>query len=233
MGARRRGPKRKRAFTRLLVVLGLIAVSVVVFTKISSAPPRLFKGQPSELAILNAQLHGLPQARVRIVELAESQIGYRTNPVHSYCNKFSAYWVSGQSDCPAGELDEEWCADFAAWTWAKAGIPLTYQYINGDLNSSSASFYEWGVRKGTWHPVGSGYVPLPGDVAVYGLNIPTLYASHVAVVVGTSGPHHAPDAVNGDANGKSYSDVEFVTNEIHPDAGNNRVALSGYVSPLP
>ena len=36
--------------------------------------------------------------------------------------------------------------------------PCVYQFINGDLNSSSASFYEWGVRHHTWHPVGSGYV---------------------------------------------------------------------------
>ena len=55
-----------------------------------------------------------------------------------------------------------------------AGVPLVYQYINGDLNSSSASFYEWGVRHHTWHPVNSGYVPQPGDVAVYGLNVSAL-----------------------------------------------------------
>ncbi len=81
--------------------------------------------------------------------------------------------------------------------------------------------------------MGSGYIPIPGDVAVYGLDVATLVASHVAVVIGSSGSNNAPAAVNGDANHKSFSDVEFVTNEIHPDAKTPDVTLSGYVSPLP
>lgn len=185
----------------------------------------------SALAKFDLQLAGVSRVRANIVKLAESQIGYRTNPANTYCNKFSAFWVSGTSDCPSGELDEEWCADFAAWAWRSAGVSFTYQYINGDINSSSASFYEWGKRFGKWHPVGSGYIPLPGDVAVYGLDVGALVAAHVAVVVGTSGSNHAPAAVNGDADHNSFSDVEFVTNEIHPDARNPSVTLSGYVSP--
>jgi len=43
--------------------------------------------------------------------------------------------------------------------WRLAGVPLVYQFINGDLNSSSASSYEWGVRHHTGHRVGSGYIP--------------------------------------------------------------------------
>ena len=120
--------------------------------------------------------------RQRIVALAESQIGYATDPADTYCNKYSAYWYSGTSDCGNLNRDEQWCADFAAWAWQKAGAEVTYQYINGDLNSSSASFYEWGLAHGTWHPLGSGYVPQPGDVVIYGLNAGELVAAHVAVV---------------------------------------------------
>ena len=85
--------------------------------------------------------------RKRIVAIAESQLGYATDPPSTYCNKYSAYWVSGAQDCGNSNLREEWCADFAAWVWKQAGADVTYQYLNGDLNSSAASFYEWGVRQ--------------------------------------------------------------------------------------
>jgi hypothetical protein len=112
----------------------------------------------------------LSPLRSRIVELAERELGYTTDPSTTYCNKFSAYWRAGTADCGNANLDEEWCADFAAWVWQQAGAPVTYQFVPGDLNSSSASFYEWGRDRGTWHPLGSGYIPQPGDVAVYGLD---------------------------------------------------------------
>ncbi len=64
---------------------------------------------------------------------------------------------------------------------------MSYQLAPGYLNGDSASFYVWGTDHGTWHPVGSGYVPQPGDVAVYGLDTTAVTAVHVAVVVGTTG----------------------------------------------
>ena len=121
--------------------------------------------------------------RQRIVAIAESQVGYSTEPSNSYCNKFSAYWGAGTADCPSGETDEEWCADFAAWAWQKAGAHFTYGYGPGEINGAAVSFYEWGVANGEWHPATSGYVAAPGDVAVYGLSLgadPS--AAHVAIV---------------------------------------------------
>jgi hypothetical protein len=174
---------------------------------------------------------GLSPLRQRIVTLAEGQIGYSTDPSNTYCDKFSAYWVSGTSDCGNSNLDEEWCADFAAWAWQKAGAAVTYQYINGDLNSSSASFYEWGAAHGTWHPLGSGYVPQPGDVAVYGLNISQLVAAHVAIVVGYVTGDKGPIDVNGDGDLTGYSRVELRPDEFYADAHPKGAPLSGYVSP--
>lgn len=173
----------------------------------------------------------LSPLRARIVEAAESQIGYRTDPPDSYCNKFSAYWHSGSTGCGNSDLSEEWCADFAAWAWQKAGVPIVYQYKNGDINSSAASFYEWGVAHGTWHPLGSGYVPEPGDVAVYGLDAPALYASHVAVVVGYTPGQRGPVAVNGDGDLTGFSVVEVRADEYFADIHPSSSALSGYVSP--
>jgi hypothetical protein len=170
--------------------------------------------------------------RGRIVAIAESQVGYQTDPPGTYCNKFSACWVSGTNDCGTGSLDEQWCADFAAWVWQKAGAPVVYQYINGDLNSSSASFYEWGEARGTWHATGTGYAPQPGDVAIYGLDAGTLVAQHVAIVIGASAGDKGPDTINGDGDHSAFSIVEVGLDQVQADVpGGSPALLSGYVSP--
>jgi hypothetical protein len=182
-----------------------------------------------------AELARLPLGQ-RIVALATSQLGYHTDPSDTYCNKFSAYWVSGTADCGNGNRNEEWCADFAAWAWQKAGALVVYQYVNGDINSSSASFYEWGVDHGTWHPVGSGYVPQPGDVAVYGLDASELIAQHVAVVTGYTPGSRGPDVINGDGDRTGFSVVEQGNDQYSADTHTTHLSspyLSGYVSPTP
>lgn len=172
----------------------------------------------------------LSPLRSRIVSVAESQLGYQTDPSNSYCNKFSAAWGSGTS-CGNGLSAEEWCADFASWVWQQAGADVTYRFQPGDLNPAAASFYLWGKAHGTWHPVGSGYTPQPGDVAIYGLDLSTLVATHVAIVtgVGTDGP----DVVNGDGDRTGFSVVEAGSNQAQADAPGSRAPLSGYVAPTP
>ncbi len=176
-------------------------------------------------------LSSLSPLRAKIVSLAESQIGYSSNPSGTYCNKYSAYWYSGADDCGNGNLDEQWCADFAAWVWRQAGATVTYEYKNGDLNSSAASFYEWGASNGTWHAAGSGYVPVPGDVAVYGLDIAHLVAVHVAIVIGYQSGDRGPTAVNGDGDLTGFSVVEVRADEYLADTDPGSAPLSGYVSP--
>jgi hypothetical protein len=173
----------------------------------------------------------LSPMRARIVSVAESQLGYRTDPPNTYCNKYSAYWGVG-TPCGGGLRSEEWCADFAAWVWQQAGALVTYHFATGDLNSASASFYEWGLAHGTWHPVGSGYTPQPGDVAVYGLDTTTVVAAHVAVVVGDTPGARGPDVVNGDGDHTGFSVVETGTDQFQADTKGGGEPLSGYVSPL-
>jgi CHAP domain len=197
---------------RLVVVVVLVAAGVLVAVHIANRGP------------------AVSPLRQRIVSIAEGQIGYQTDPADTYCNRFSAYWYSGQS-CGNGNYQEEWCADFAAWVWEQAGAAVTFQYVPGDLNSSSASFYEWGVAHGTWHPVGSGYVPQPGDVAVYGLDIGALTAQHVAVVTSYTAGQAGPDVVNGDGARTAYSAVETGTDQANADIHGTGDPLSGYVSP--
>jgi CHAP domain-containing protein len=213
-----------------LVILVLVVAGVVVIATPTLNP---FRG-PSAAEIAKedvAAARAISPLRGRIVQIAESQVGYSTDPSNTYCNKYSAYWVSGTATCGNSNRAEEWCADFAAWVWQSAGAEVVYQFINGDLNSSSASFYEWGVAQGTWHPVGSGYVPEPGDVAVYGLNESQLVAQHVAVVVSDTPGEKGPDVVNGDGDRTGFSVVEVGNNEYKADAPGTTAYLSGYVSP--
>jgi hypothetical protein len=174
---------------------------------------------------------GASTLRARIVSIAQGQVGYQTDPSDTYCNKFSAYWNAGTSDCGNDNLDEEWCADFAAWVWKQAGAVVDYQLAPGYLNGDTASFYVWGVDHGTWHPVGSGYTPQPGDVALYGLDTSAVTAVHVAIVTASTANDAAPDVVNGDGDRTGFSVVETGQSQAYADVKGKGAALSGYVSP--
>lgn len=172
--------------------------------------------------------------RARIVTIAENQLGYATDPAHSYCNKYSAFWGAGTAtQCGTGLRSEEWCADFAAWVWRKAGAQFTYSFGTSDINAASGSFYLWGMDHGTWHPVTSGYTPQPGDVAVYGLDPTTGSADHVAVVTGYTTGSRGPDVVNGDGDRTGYSVVETGSDQYKADTPGTDSVLSGYASPVP
>jgi len=173
--------------------------------------------------------------RARLASVAESQLGYTTDPANTYCNRFSAYWRTGQATCgDTGNLAEEWCSDFAAWVWRQVGVPFTYGFGRDDIGPAAISFYRWGLVHGTWHPVGSGYVPKAGDVAVYGLDRKDGIAAHVAVVIRMVPGDKGPNVVNGDGDRTGFSVVERGRNQSDSDTkGNNRSPLAGYTSPLP
>lgn len=209
--------RRRRALAlavvATVVVLGLVAVGIST----SSAP-----GLPP-----------LPSTpfRAHIVSIAESQLGYRTEPSHSYCNKYTASWGAG-TPCANGLRSEEWCADFAAWVWRRAGARFTYSYGPADINAASGSFYLWAVAHHTWHPQGSGYAPRPGDVAVYGLDPTSGSAAHVAIVTGYRPGTRGPDVVNGDGNRTGFSVVETGTDQYDADTPGTVARLAGYASPV-
>ncbi|HEY1918465.1 MAG TPA: CHAP domain-containing protein [Streptosporangiaceae bacterium] len=170
----------------------------------------------------------------RIVGAAQSEVGYLDSPADSFCNKFSTYWnegtptdpaTSGDPTCGPGTSAEEWCADFAAWTWDQAGASFTYGFGSGDINAGAISFYDWAVANGTWHAAGSGYAPQPGDAVVYASN--TSSAQHVGIVTG--GTASAPNTINGDFGHSEGSDgVEAVDGQSSV-AG---VPILGYASPV-
>jgi hypothetical protein len=215
--------RRRRAGAAVIisavVVLGLVAAGLS-----ASAGPGRSSG---------SNLPPLPSTtfRARLVEIAESQLGYRTDPPRSYCNKYSAYWGAGAA-CGHGLRAEEWCADFAAWVWRKGGVQFTYGYTSADINAAAGSFYLWALAHGTWHPVGSGYSPQPGDVAVYGLDPTTGTAAHVAIVTGYRAGARGPDVVNGDGDRTGFSVVEVGTDQYKADIPGLDAPVSGYASPI-
>jgi len=220
-------PRRK--LRRLGLVLAATAVVILLVVTV----PTAFGHTDAYPAPSQASLAALSVPQ-RIVTLARSQVGYSAEPSHSYCNKFSDYWNAGTAGCPGGEKSEEWCADFAAWAWQKAGVAVTYGYGPDEINGAAASFYEWGVANGAWHPASSGYIASPGDVAVYGLSLgadPS--AVHVAIVTDDAPGQPGPDVVNGDGDRTGFSVVETGTDQVQADAGNGDSVLAGYVSPPP
>jgi hypothetical protein len=202
-----------------VVAAGLSAASHSLLGKSRSFRP------PSEASLAALSV---PQ---RIVAIAKSQVGYRTDPSDSYCNKFSGSWSAGDA-CSNGETAEEWCADFAAWAWRKAGARFSYGYGPGEINGAAASFYTWGVANGRWHPATRTYEAAPGDIAVYGLSVGThLRAAHVAIVIRDPPGHEGPDVVNGDGNLTAFSAVETGGDQRYITVGDKRYPLAGYVSP--
>jgi hypothetical protein len=167
----------------------------------------------------------------RIAAIATSQDGYRTDPADSYCNKFSGFWAAGDA-CANGDDAEEWCADFAAWAWRKAGVQFTYGYGPGEINGAAVSFYEWAVANGRWEPATLAYEAAPGDIAVYGLSLGTNpRAAHVAVVIRDVPGQRGPDVINGDGNLTAFSAVETVADQRYITVGDTRYPLAGYARP--
>ena len=134
------------------VVVALLLVERGAFESTPTFTP------PDQAALSSLSL------RQRIVAVAESQIGYRTSPSQTYCNKFSAFWRAGMATCQPGERSEEWCADFAAWSWRVAGAHVPYGYGFDELNGAAASFYTWGVANGRWHPSGMAMLLSPATL---------------------------------------------------------------------
>jgi hypothetical protein len=216
-----------KSLRRLALLLGAVTVLVVPLVILRS----VFRNADLFPAPTAATLAGLSVPQ-RAVAIAESQVGYSTEPSTSYCNKFSAYWNAGSSGCPSDEKSEEWCADFAAWVWKEAGVGFTYGYGQGEINGGAVSFYEWGVANGEWHPATTGFIASPGDVAVYGLSLgadPS--AVHVAIVTGDLPGDSGPNVVNGDGDRTGFSVVETGIDQVLADAGNGDSTLAGYVSP--
>ena len=105
--ARRLPARYRRRRLLVLVVLGLVPIGALWrpstgishLARLAHTAPALSPHPSAAAEALRRDLalaRALSPLRGRIVAIAESQIGYRTDPPGTYCNKYSAYWVSGR-----------------------------------------------------------------------------------------------------------------------------------------
>lgn len=160
--------------------------------------------------------------------IAQSQLGPNQgpgnpeSPMGSGCNKYTGALYGVSSGCASGFGNKghygwAWCADFATWVWRQAGAGIS------GLTSSVSSFTSYGQAHGTYHSASSGYVPQPGDAAIYG-------TAHVGIVI--SAGKTRPDVVQGNWNyngdGRTWA-VALQRNSTNNGGG---AALTGYVTPV-
>jgi CHAP domain-containing protein len=106
-------------------------------------------------------------AGLAAVAAARTQIGQAEFPPGSNESPRIAEYRSAVQGAVVGP----WCADFASWCAAQAGIPLGE---NGEGFQSVGALWEWAERSGRAIPASEGS-PAPGDLIVWG-------SEHVGII---------------------------------------------------
>jgi hypothetical protein len=101
------------------------------------------------------------------VAVAHTQVGQAEFPPGSNESPRIAEYRSAVQGAVIGP----WCADFASWCAAQAGIPLGE---NGEGFQSVGALWEWAERSGRAIPASEGS-PAPGDLIVWG-------SEHVGII---------------------------------------------------
>jgi hypothetical protein len=96
----------------------------------------------------------------RVLAAAESQLGAAEQPPGSNDGPRLAVYRTAVADAAAGE---PWCAYFASWAAARAGVPLG---DDGQGLGSVASIADWAGRTGRLLPAAA--TPTPGDLILFG-----------------------------------------------------------------
>jgi hypothetical protein len=97
----------------------------------------------------------------RIVAAAEAEVGQAEQPPGSNDSPRIAQYRSATAGNPG---PGPWCAYFVSWAARQAGAPVG---DNGQGFGSVDALYSWAQRAGRAQPVGSSYVPKPGDLIVF------------------------------------------------------------------
>ena len=204
----------------------------------ASQPPASDKGNPIILIIsscdqtssvdcsnADSSTSGLSQVRQTVVCLAKSESAlWKSQPnFDSPYPKFT-YAQDGFLKYTDGAY-EQWCADFVSWLYKQAGYKFD---LGGGWRIPGVSSIEAMGRADKnfhWHPAGSGYTPMPGDLEIFGSN-------HVNIVVGVSSRNISN--IGGDLRGVGQPDGAFGSRS--PVSGSivgtdNNEGGTGYVSP--
>ncbi len=169
---------------------------------------------------------GLSQTRQEIVCIAQNQLAlWKSKP--GYASADFPYAAKGFLPYSQGRY-EEWCADFSSWVYNQAGKPLQ----SPDWNISYVPNIQaiGGTGGFVWHPAGSGYTPVPGDLAIHGsahVNIYVSYANGQATYIGgdqgNNGPYGTEDPPS----------ESIVSTEVWPGywGAGDPEPITGYISP--
>ncbi len=164
-----------------------------------------------------ADLTSLPQ---RVAQIAVAQVNVSDTPASTNfsldCDPYTTMVGAPASTAGCGvdptfgvvDSNEVWCADFAKWVWASAGLTAGL----GTLDAGANSFYTWGRQEGS-ALIPDGNNPAPGDAVVFypngDLNSSGLvYADHVAIVAGVNADGTV-NLVNGDFLGPTNISVQL------------------------
>ncbi|HVC36346.1 MAG TPA: phage tail tip lysozyme [Candidatus Dormibacteraeota bacterium] len=170
------------------------------------------------------------QLRQNIVCIAQQELAlWETQPGSNLPYPGFSYASSGFLKY-SQQRYEEWCADFVSWVYNQASYPLqpnpywSVPYVPSiqSIGEINQNFH--------WHTQNSGYIPKPGDLAIYG-------DSHVNIFISSSGARSIyiggdqtglgqPRGTYGTQNPPSGSIVSIEHGNGYYDNG-----ITGYVSP--
>jgi hypothetical protein len=130
----------------------------------------------------------------KIEKLARANLGKKA------CSENSEGSKDFDSSCTGDDGHPEyWCADFARWVWAKAGVSDTK-----GLTAAAGSFYTYGKNHGTFHTS-----PSLGDAVVFDYQGDGV-ADHVAIVTAVD-KNGDIETVSGDWGGDDGSEIHFAS----------------------
>jgi hypothetical protein len=112
-----------------------------------------------------APIAGVGGSGAAIVAAAAGEVGQAEQPPGSNDSPRIAQYRSATAGAPG---PGPWCAYFVSWACRQAGVPVGE---GGNGSGSVDALYAWAQRTGRGQPVGSGYVPRPGDLIVFNQHI--------------------------------------------------------------
>ena len=207
------------------------------YTYYAAQPPSSGQGNPITLVVsscqsssvdcstTNSSTAGLSSIRQTVVCLAQSELalwkaqsGYDSPyPQFTFAKDGFLKYTNGSY--------EQWCADFVSWLYKQAGYP--FDLGNGWRIPGVSSVQSMAIANKNfhWHPAGSGYIPKPGDLEIFGAN-------HVNIVVGVTGGNISN--IGGDLKGINQPDDAFGSK--NPVSGSrvgtdDNAGGTGFVSP--
>lgn len=117
---------------------------------------------------------------------------------------------------------QAWCADFARWVWAQAGVSNT-----SELTPAAGSFYVYGANHGTLHST-----PQVGDAVVFNYGYQgTGTAEHVALVTKVNSDGTI-ESISGNWGNRVTLNVPAYSPSIGSTPSTMGQKISGFVSPV-